>query len=145
MTHDLQWTRDWRTVLGKVPCLFRRTRGFSDLPAWFTKNALPCYCVLSTRVRSRIIMQWCGWTCNDVRLHALAWGPSISREKTGMQNWPPNSFSEPSVLIGKSSYSKNKVEPTSSFCCKVAWKSWAPTLKSNFATKSWGIWVLLII
>ena len=82
MTHYLRWTRDWRTVLGKVPCLFRRTRGFRDLTALLTKNSLPCYCVLSTRVWSRIIVrerammcvnvQWCAWTCNDVRLHALA-------------------------------------------------------------------------
>ena len=82
MTHDLQGTRDWPTVLGKVPCLLRRTRGFRDLTELLTKNALPCYCVLSTRVWSRIIVQWCAlacvslharaFRCINVRLHALA-------------------------------------------------------------------------
>ena len=80
MTHHLRWTRDWRTVLGKVPCLFRRTRGFRDLTALLTKNALPCYCVLRTRVWSRIIVrerammcvnvQWCACAC--VSVHARA-------------------------------------------------------------------------
>ena len=46
----------------------QRTRGFRDLTELLTKNASPCYCVLSTRVLEYYEVEL---SCNDVLERAM--------------------------------------------------------------------------